>query len=106
MSHFTFHSLTDIKDIFKAMFQDIAQKMKYGPNKLSYLIFDGFAPYFKQQLLVELKETQCFVIMFDESHNSEFCKKQMDFFVKYFNKDRVVCRYLTQDFLVTLVQKI
>ena len=48
---------------------------------------------------MELKETQCFVISFDESFNNEFHKEQMDFFVKYFNKDRVVCRYLTSRFL-------
>ena len=49
MSHFSFNSSTDITDIFKAMFSDsaIAQKMKFGPNKLSYLICFGIAPYFK-----------------------------------------------------------
>ena len=83
------------------MFSDsaTAQKMKFGPNKLSSLICFGIVPYFKQQLLVELKETQCFVISFDESCNNEFYKEQMDFFVKYFNNDRIVCRYLTSRFL-------
>ena len=60
MSHFLFNSSTDITDIFKAMFPDsgIAQKMKFRPNKLSNLICFGIAQYFKQQLLVELKEAQ------------------------------------------------
>ena len=71
----------------------VAQKMKFGPNKLSYLIHFGIAPYFKQHLPVELKETQCFVISFDESLNNECYKEQMDFFVQYLNNDRVVCRY-------------
>ena len=48
---------------------------------------------------MDLKETQYFVITFDASLKSEFHKEQMDFFVKYFNKDRVVCRYLTSRFL-------
>ena len=89
MSHFSFNSSTDITDIFKALLPDsaIAQKMKFRPNKLSYLICFGIAPYLKQQILAELKETQCFVISFDESLNSEFYKEQMDFFVKCFNKD-------------------
>ena len=68
MSNFSFNSWTDITDFFKDMFPDsaIAQKMKFGPNKLSYLICFGIAPYLKQQLLVELKETQCLFISFDE----------------------------------------
>ena len=68
LSHLLFNSSTDITDIFKAMFPDsaIAQKMKFGPNRLSYLICFCIAPYFRQQLLMELKETQCFVISFDD----------------------------------------
>ena len=64
ISHFSFNSSTYITDIFNTMFPEsaIAQKMKFGPKKLSYQICFGIAPYFKQQLLVELKETQCFVI--------------------------------------------
>ena len=73
--------------------------MQFGIKKLSHLICFGIAPYFKQELFVELKETQCFVILFHESLNNEFHKEQMDFFVKYFNKDRVVCRYITLRFL-------
>ena len=40
MSHFSFNSSTDITYIFQAMFPDsaIAQKMKFGSNRLSYLI--------------------------------------------------------------------
>ena len=73
--------------------------MKFGSNRLSYIICFGIAPYFKQQLLVELKETQHFVISFNESLDNELHKEQMDFFVMYFNKDRVVCKYLTSRFL-------
>ena len=55
MSHFSVNSSADIADIFKVMFPDsaIAQKMNFGPNKLSYMICFGIAPYFKQQLLVK-----------------------------------------------------
>ena len=36
MSYVSFHSSTDITDIFQAVFPDsaISQKMKFGPNKL------------------------------------------------------------------------
>ena len=83
------------------MFPDsaIAQKVNCGPTKLSYLICFGIAPYFKQQLLNELKEAQCFIISFDESLNTELHEEQMDFVVRYFNKDRVTCRYLTSEFV-------
>ena len=58
MSHFSYNSATDITDVFRAMFPDSAnaQKMNWGPTKLSYLICCGIVPYFKQQLLNELKE--------------------------------------------------
>ena len=74
---------------------DIAQKMKFWPKKICF----GITPYFKQQLLVELKETQCFVITFGKSLSNEFHKEQMDIFVKIFNKDRSVFRYLASRFL-------
>ena len=93
MSHFSFNSTADITDIFGAMFPDsaIAQKMSCGPNKMSYLICFGIAQYFRQLLLAELKETPCFVISFDESLNHGLKKEQMDFVVRYFKKDKVVC---------------
>ena len=98
---FSYNSAPDIVDVLRAMFPDsaIAQKMNCGPTKLSYLICFGIAPYFKQQLLNELKEAQCYVISFDESLNTELHEEQMDFVVRYFNKDRVTCRYLASGFL-------
>ena len=101
MSHFSYNSSTNIADVFRAMFPDsaIAQKMNCGPTKLSYLICFGIAPYFKQQLLKELKEPQCYVISFDESLNTELHEEQMDFLVRYFHKDKVTCRYITSGFL-------
>ena len=101
MSYFSYNSATDITDVFRAMFPDsaIAQKINCGSTKLSYLICFGIAPYFKQQLLNELKEAQCFVISFDESLNTELHEEQMDLVVRYFNKDKVTYRFLTSKFL-------
>ena len=73
--------------------------MSCGPTELSYLICFVIAPYFKQQLLNELKEAQCFVISVDESLNTELHEEQMDILVRYVNKDRVTYRYLTSGFL-------
>ena len=73
--------------------------MSCGPTNLSYLICFGIAPFFKQQLLADLKKALCFVISFDESFNQELQKEQMEFIVRYFNKSKVVSRYLTSSFL-------
>ena len=73
--------------------------MNCGPTKLSYHICFGIASYFKQKLLTELKEAQCFVISFDESPNTELHEEQMDLLVRYSKKGRVTCRYLTSGFL-------
>ena len=101
MSHFSYSSAEDICDIFRVMFHDsaIAKKMKCGPTKLSYIVAFGIAPYFKQLLLSELQKAPCFVLSFDESLNHDLQKEQMDFVVKYFVEDKVVCRYLTSTFL-------
>ena len=62
MSPFSYNSVHDITDVFKAMFPDsiIAQHMSCGPTKLSYLISFGIAPYFMDLLLKKLKDAPCF----------------------------------------------
>ena len=102
MSHFSYNSAHDITDIFKAMFPDssIAQHMSCDPTKLSYLISFGIAPYFRDLLLADLKQTSsCFVVSFDESFQSWTTKEQMDFTVRYFKNNKVESRYLTSLFL-------
>ena len=101
MSHFSYNPAHDITDIFKAMFPDssIAQHMSCGPTKLSYLISFGIAPYFRDLLLADLKQTSCFVVSFDELFNHELQKEQMDFTVRYFKNNKVESRYLTSLFL-------
>ena len=107
MSHFSYNSAHDITDVFKAMFPDssIAQHMSCGPTKLSYLISFGTASYFRELLLLDLKQTSCFVFSFDESFNHELQKEQMDFTVRYFKNDKVESRYLILYFLDTLQLK-
>ena len=99
--HFSYSSICDIVDVFKAMFPDskIAQGMSCGPTKLSYLITFGIAPYFKQLLVEDLKKAPCFVVLFDKSLNTELHQEQMDFTVRYFKNDQVIIRYLSSAFL-------
>ena len=101
MSHFSYNSIQDIGDVFRAMFQDskIAQQWSCGATKLSYLITFGIAPFFKELLLAELTEAPCFVLSFDESFNPELLQEQTDFVVRYFAQGMVKTRYLTSAFL-------
>ena len=73
MSHFSYNSAQDITDVFKAMFPNssIAQHMRCGPTKLSYLISFGIAPYFRELLLADIKKATYFVVSFDESYNHD-----------------------------------
>ena len=75
------------------------QGMSCWPTKLSYLITFGIAPYFKQLLVEDLKKAACFVVLFDDSLNTELHQEQIDFTVRYFKKDQVMTRYLSWAFL-------
>ena len=101
MSHFSFTSSTDIRDIFKTMFPDsaVAQKMNFGPTNYLTLSVLSFHHTLSNSYCGTERNTM-FCHPFDESLNNEFHKEQMNIFVKYFNKDRVACRYLTSRFLV------
>ena len=101
MSHLSFSPACDIVDVFKAMSPDsnIAQGMSCGQSNLSDLITFGIASYFKQLLVEDLKKTPCFLVLFDESLNTELHQEQMDFTVRYFKNDQVMTRYLSSAFL-------
>lgn len=101
MSHFSYNSTQDIGDVFRVMFPDskTAQLWSCGPTKLSYLITFGIAPYVRELLLEDLRDTPGFVLSFDESFNQELQQEQMDFVVRYFHQGKVESRYLTSAFL-------
>ena len=82
MSHYYLNSAQDITDVFHAMFPDsnIAKRVSCGATKLSYLITFGIAPFFKQELLMDVSQAPCFVISFDESLNPDLHEEQMDFY--------------------------
>ena len=101
MSHYSLNSTQDITDVFHAMFPDsnIAKRMSCGATQLSYLITFGIAPFFKQELLMDVSQAPCFVILFDESLNPDLHEKQMDFFVRFIKDGKVEMRYLGSAFL-------
>ena len=65
MSHF---SLRLCLDLFKCMFPDsqIATKFSLSKTKCSYIINVGFASYFIEVLLSQIKASSFFVISYDE----------------------------------------
>lgn len=87
----------------KAMFTDSdnVQKMELQITKVGYLIGFGLAPYFKNELVNTISQTNCFVICFDESLNKVSQSQQMDIFLKFWDhaKEEVSTRYLTSAFL-------
>ena len=101
MSHFSYSSACAIVDVFKAAFPDsnIAQRISYGPTKLSYLITFGIALYYKQLLVEDLKKAPCFVVLFDESLSTKLHQEQMDFNVRHFKNGQVMTWYLSLAFL-------
>ena len=50
-------------DLFRTMFHDSQIA------KLSYMICFGFAPYFKERLIDDIRASVCYVVSFDESYN-------------------------------------
>lgn len=103
MTHLSFRSASSAVKAMKAMFtdSDIAQKMELQRTKVGYLIGFGLAPYFKNELVNTISQTNCFVICFDESLNKVSQSQQMDILLKFWDhsKEEVSTRYLTSAFL-------
>ena len=79
----------------------IAQNMKIGKTKCSYVLVHGIFPHFKDILMKSLQEAPFIVISFDESFNSVAKKGQVDLLIRYWDNDknRVVTRYFNSEFL-------
>ena len=103
LCHNSLRSCDGLSELFQRMFNDstIAKSFSLGRTKCGYLVNFGIAPYFKEQLLLKLKSSPCFVACYDESLNRTFQEEQMDTVVKYFDDvtGLVETRYLTSAFL-------
>lgn len=93
---FSYKSSDEIGDLFRTMFPDskIAEKFSMQHSKLSYVISHGIGPYFRTQVIDEVKPCQKFVLCFDEQTNNQN-NKQLDLLLRYWHTDRevVVTRY-------------
>ena len=103
MFSYSLSSCSGISKLFQTMFPDskIAEHVTLSNDKCSYMICYGIAPYLQSVLMDELKETQMYVVSFDESMNSVTQNEQMDINVRFWHptKNRVEVRYLDSMFL-------
>ena len=101
--HQSYRSCDDIQRTFTAMFPDIgiAKKMSIARTKAKYLINHELAPYFAEELTIEIKESGKIVACFDEVLNNVAQRGQMDISVRFweFNNIRVSTRYFNSVFL-------
>lgn len=76
---------------FQTMFPDsqIAQNMSCGRTKCTYLATFGIGPYLSTLLIDCVKKQPFFVILFDESFNTDLQKQQMDILVRYWKNGQV-----------------
>ena len=81
----------DVKNLFQLMFPSdaIAKDFTCGANKMSYLVTHGLAPYFKEQLVKDVKKLNTgFTIHFDETTTAQV-KKQMDVIIRYWSLEQI-----------------
>ena len=102
-SNYSFNSYADISDICKIAFadSDIAQHMKLGSTKASYLIVHGLAPYFQSYFLRDMRAGIGYYTLYFDETTTRQVKKQMDIHVAYWSPlfNRVIGLYLDSKFL-------
>ena len=93
MSHYSYNSCADMKDVLKMMFPDssIANKISIGSTKMSYYITYGLGPFYHNDLLKAVNGCSEIVVCFDEAVNRISQRGQMDIVVRYWNlNDHIV----------------
>ena len=103
MSNYSYWSCATKAKLFSKIFSDseIAQNMKIGKTKCSYILVHGIFTHFKDILMKSLQEAPFIVISFDEPFNSVVEKGQMGLLIRYWDNDknRVITRYFNSKFL-------
>jgi hypothetical protein len=83
---FSYKNSDETGELFRTMFPDskIAEKFSIQHSKMSYIISHGLGPYFRDQLVEDIKNSQRFVLCFDEQTNNQN-KKQLDLLFRYWS---------------------
>lgn len=90
-SHFSMNSCADIGLVFRTMFHDseIAKSYASADKKTTYLCSHGLSPYFANELKRKIQSQSDYVLLFDETLNSDMQEKQMDIYVRIWDGDIV-----------------
>ena len=98
---YTFSSNLDNSFVFKTMFPDsyITHTFSMAETKSIYTITYGVAPYVQSMLEKRIKESREYVLLFDETLNKDFQKKQVDLLARIWDIDEISSRYLTSVFI-------
>ena len=93
LSHYSFKYNEDTSPLFAHIFWDsnIAKNYSLCRTKLAYLVTFGLAPSFREMLAKSVRQSNCCMIIFDESFNELFQLDQMDVLV--WKADKVMMRY-------------
>ena len=100
-SHCSARSSDDVSALFRSMFPDsgIAKRFQCARTKAGYMTTFGLAPAIRTELLKEVKNSDLYVLLFDESFNDEIQMKQMDKHIRYIADGLVTTRYLHSYFM-------
>ena len=102
-SSYSINSCTHIEELFRTMFPDseVAKKFQVGPNKVKYLTNYGIKLYVKSLLDESIKNSEFFIISFDESLNKVTQDCDMDILIRYFDstENLVKTRFYDSRFL-------
>lgn len=91
-------SCDGISKTFEAMFTEAFPKgFSLGSTKLSYIISEALGPYFRQQMLNEMKDVS-YTLQYDETTNAEE-KKELQIVIRYWSEHQVVTRHLKTFFM-------
>lgn len=96
-SNYLFALLDGTPQLFQKMFPGyVSDNFSMSRTKVSYLISDGFGPYFLQTLCHDISQSgHGYTIQYDETGNSQG-HKQCDILVRYWSeeKNKVTVRFL------------
>lgn len=100
-SHYSFKSCEGNSVLFQRMFSDsaVARQFSCGERKTAYLAAFGIGPYLQSSLKLRLKKESAYVLLFDETLNSQLQKKQMDVHVRFWDNDTIHTHFFKSEFM-------
>ena len=90
-SYFSYRSCINLNSLLTLMFQDnqIMKSFQMSKTKCSYYIMYSLAPYYKEELIQKVKASPDYSILFDESLNHCLQDEQLDFQIRFWDKETI-----------------